>query len=145
MPICIPPLRERKEDIPFLAEHFVKFFTEQSKKRVSKITPNALDLLLAYNWPGNVRELRNYIERAVVFCPGEEIIPRDLPEALLRPGSRSGIRLSLRTKKLSEAEETLVSSVLTESKGNLSKAARLLGISRGTLYSKMKKYDLKRE
>ena len=140
--ITLPPLRERKDDIPLLANHFLQTFSEQYGKLVSHISPEAMDLLTEYSWPGNVRELENTIERALLLSPHPIILPEDLPKKLL--DAVSGKRISWpeaeafggssKPPSLREVERDYVLKVLRETKGNKTKAAEILGISRATLY-----------
>lgn len=142
-PIKLPALRERKEDIPLLAAHFLQKYSQQEGKEINGISADALDLMMAYNWPGNVRELENAIERAVVLATTSEISVKDLP---------SGVR-SLGEKRLYESDDTLAGWIekleedalrqaLLECEGNISKTAKKLGIGRATIYRKAKKYGL---
>ncbi|NOZ56775.1 MAG: sigma-54-dependent Fis family transcriptional regulator [Calditrichaeota bacterium] len=142
-PIKLPPLRERKEDIPLLAGHFLKKYSEQEGKKVDSINPEALELMMAYNWPGNVRELENAIERAVVLATTNEITPRELPQAVKAIGEKkiyeSDQTLNSWIEKL---EEQALRQALLECEGNISETARKLGIGRATIYRKAKKYGL---
>lgn len=135
--ITIPPLRERREDIPPLAEHFLQKFAHTMNKPVTGFSREAMNLMTAYEWPGNVRELQNAVERAVLVCKTKEIAPADLPF------HSAQIEELTAGKALSEVERVHIQRVLKETKGNISQAARLLEIDRVTLYNKMKKYDLK--
>jgi transcriptional regulator with PAS, ATPase and Fis domain len=137
--ITVPPLRERREDIPLLAEHFLRKFAHSMNKAVTGIQQDALNRLVAFDWPGNVRELQNAMERAVLVCAGKEIQPGDLPFHTARPEEPSA------NKTLASMEKDHIKRVLEETHGNISQAARLLEIDRVTLYNKMKKYDLKPE
>jgi len=142
-PIKLPALRERKEDIPLLAAHFLKKCNEQEGKEVEGISSDALDLLMAYNWPGNVRELENAMERAVVLANGYEITAKDLPPAVRSLGEKriyeSDNTLASWIEKL---EEQALRQALLECEGNISKTAKQLGIGRATIYRKAKKYGL---
>ncbi len=142
-PIKLPPLRERKEDIPLLAAHFLKKYNEQENKQIEGISPEALELLMAYNWPGNVRELENAIERAVVLATVDEIGAKELPQAVRSLGEKklyeSDNTLSGWIEKL---EEEALRQALLENEGNISKTAKKLGIGRATIYRKAKKYGL---
>lgn len=142
-PIKLPPLRDRKEDIPLLAAHFLKKYSDQENKKVENINPDALELLMAYNWPGNVRELENAIERAVVLSTGDEIMAKELPSAVRSIGEKkiyeSDNTLSSWIEKL---EEDALRQALLENEGNISKTAKKLGIGRATIYRKAKKYGL---
>jgi DNA-binding NtrC family response regulator len=133
--IPLPPLRERTEDIPALAEHFLKHFTTQMNRRISGFTPEAMTALVAYPWPGNVRELQNAIERAIVMCKGEQIEAGHFPFAV----PRAAVDVSL-----SSVEAAHIRQVLTAFSYNVAQAARALGIDRVTLYNKMKKYGIER-
>lgn len=142
-PIKLPPLRERKEDIPLLAGYFLKKYSKQESKVVEGIHPDALELLTAYHWPGNVRELENAIERAVVLASGEEVTAKDLPTAVRSLGEKkiyeSDNTLSSWIEKL---EEEALKQALLECEGNISQTAKKLGIGRATIYRKAKKYGL---
>ena len=136
--ITIPPLRERREDIPLLAEYFLKKFAGSMNKRVTKLTPAAIDSLLNHDWPGNVRELQNALERAVLVCKASAIEPVDLPLRVSDAGN------GVNGKSLAEIEQQHIKRVLEEAGWNVYRAARLLGIDRVTLYNKIKKYGFKR-
>jgi transcriptional regulator with PAS, ATPase and Fis domain len=142
-PIRLPPLRERREDIPLLAGHFLKRYAKDENKVVDTIHPDALEFLMAYHWPGNVRELENAIERAVVLASTQEIMPKDLPNAVHSLGEKkiyeSDNTLSSWIEKL---EEEALKQALLECEGNISKTAKKLGIGRATIYRKAKKYGL---
>ena len=142
-PIKLPALRERKEDIPLLAAFFLKKYGEQENKVIEGISPDALELLMAYNWPGNVRELENAIERAVVLATTKELNSKDLPVAVRAIGEKkiyeSDNTLSSWIEKL---EEEALTQALLENEGNISKTAKKLGIGRATIYRKAKKYGL---
>jgi len=135
----VPPLRERKEDIPQLAKQFLFRFSQETNKAIEKIHRDAIDEMMMYEWPGNVRELENAIERAVVVCKGEAIIPENLPIFKLEtpPGPRSG--------SLKDMEKTHILAVLTDNEWNITQCARILGIDRSTLYKKIKTYNLNLE
>ena len=137
--IAIPPLRERREDIPPLAEHFVRRFAQSMNKPVSGIALETMELMRAFDWPGNVRELQNAIERGVLVCKSKEIQPADLP---LQVSENRVIETN--GKALSDVERAHVKNVLEETGWNVYQAARLLEIDRVTLYNKIKKYGFKR-
>jgi len=143
--IRIPPLRERKRDIEILANYFLNKYAIEINKEIDEISSSALSILHDYPWPGNVRELENAIERAVVFCQKRTINPEDLPEQIIGKIEPSGVTIRLPSKNLAFAEKTLITSTLKEVNGNLKKASDILGISRGTLYSKMEKHRIKRK
>jgi two-component system response regulator AtoC len=137
--ITLPPLRERKEDIPMLANHFLQKFSEEHHKAISHISPEALEILMRHHWPGNVRELENTIERAIILSPHPIILPEDLPQKLLG-SERAGLTLfSEKPLSLKEVEKSYVLKVLQETKGNKKKAAEILGIDRTTLYRILEK------
>ncbi|MGV7004389.1 sigma-54-dependent transcriptional regulator [Desulfovibrio sp. QI0442] len=135
----LPPLRERGEDIPLLAMHFMKLFAERNGKTVKGFTPGAMDRLLKHNWPGNVRELENAVERAVVLLVGEYISERELPPTI--GGQEAEVsaasRLDFANMTLEEIERMAVMDTLAQVGGNKSEAARRLGINRKTLLSKL--------
>ena len=136
MPIKIPPLRERAEDIPMLVEFFLFDTAGNMSRKVSSIEKDALNALCAYGWPGNIRELRNVLERAVILCQGQVITARHLTLPARTPEEK----LELLT--LSEVERIHISNVLASSENNRTKAAKLLGISRSTLNEKIKTYQI---
>ena len=143
-PIKMPPLRDRKEDIPLLSAHFLtKYAKRENKEELDQISPEALDLLMAYHWPGNVRELENAVERAVVLANPPEIGARDLPASIRSLGEKkiyeSDNKLSSWIEKL---EEDALRQALLECEGNISQTAKKLGIGRATIYRKAKKYGL---
>jgi DNA-binding NtrC family response regulator len=135
--IQLPPLRDRLEDIPLLADYFLKKHTATMNKPVTGISRDAMDLLMKYNWPGNVRELQNAIERALVIGKGPEIVAADFPMQLASPPQATG-------RRLEDVARAHIERVLEESGWNLTHAAETLGIDRSTLYSKIKAYGLKR-
>jgi two-component system NtrC family response regulator len=138
--ITLPSLREKREDIPLLANYFLEKFTRGGRRK--SLSGAAIDLLRSYDWPGNVRELANVIERSVLLSDSrEEIIVDDFPEDILNFALRTGKNDDARPRngvtKLARVEEEYVAEVLNSVGGNKSKAARLLGITRKTLYSKL--------
>ncbi len=136
--IHVPPLRERKEDIPLLAEAAIRKYCAEMNREVVKISDNALDSLMDYDWPGNVRELENIIERALVIGQGKEIGVKDLPFSRKEMGAESFPR------SLKMMEKMHIERILKETDWNISKAARELDIDRQTLYNKMEKYEIRR-
>jgi DNA-binding NtrC family response regulator len=142
VPIHMPPLRERKSDIPLLANHFLKKYCTETKKNIHRISRAAINILIRYNWPGNVRELANIIENAVIFCKESELIPANLPKELRETTQKKGFTLGLFSRSLTHAEATMIHKVLEETNWNLKQAAKEMEIARGTLYSKMKKYGI---
>jgi DNA-binding NtrC family response regulator len=149
VPIWLPPLRERHEDIPLLAQAFLREFARENGKAASSFTPDALEALLAYSWPGNVRELRTAIEHAVVMSRADRISVRDLPQSVRKPAGAPipGAAQPASTKpgsglSVKEAEKNLIVRALEEAGGNRRQAAQKLGISPRTLYRKLHEYHL---
>ncbi len=143
VPLTIPPLRDRREDIPLLAEHFIRKFSRKiTNRRVRGIAPKARALLENYPWPGNIRELENVIERAMVLGTGDLIVPEDLPETLLEvaPGS---MPLDEYHAAVNDARRQIILRALEKTKGNMSQAARLLGIQPTYLHRLMRNLDLR--
>jgi DNA-binding NtrC family response regulator len=139
--VAIPPLRERAEDIPALARHFLAAYGRKRQGAARDFAPAALAALAAYGWPGNVRELENVIERAVILSDGELIGPEDLavpaPQAAATGGPGGAAAVSLE-----DVEREHILRVLREAGGNQSRASQILGIDRKTLYLKLRKYGL---
>ncbi|MCD6391116.1 MAG: sigma-54-dependent Fis family transcriptional regulator [Dehalococcoidia bacterium] len=135
--IELPPLRERKEDIPLLAEHFLNKFASENRKEITGFSTDTVEFLLDYDWPGNVRELENAIERAVILAKDSIITIADLPQKKISPAYSTAQR-----KNLKEVEKEHILNILRETGENYSQAARILGISRMTLYKKAREYDL---
>ena len=135
--IHLPPLRERREDIPPLAAHFLARYAQRYRKQISGIDPSAMQTLLAYNWPGNVRELDHTLERAVLMAHGPQIETPDLGLNTTRSSTSSLDEMSLES-----VESILIRKALSRSAGNVSQAADALGLSRGALYRRMEKYGI---
>jgi DNA-binding NtrC family response regulator len=136
--IELSPLRERREDIPLLAQHFIKKFSGEMKKNISGIPEDALRILLNYSWPGNVRELENVIQRAITLTRHEAILPEDLPKTMIEEKEERLLEKGLREKyTVSQLEKEYIKRVLLEVGGNKSKAAEVLGLDRKTLYRKL--------
>jgi two-component system nitrogen regulation response regulator NtrX len=146
IPIFVPPLRDRIEDIPLLAGHFMEQFAREYGRRVKSLDPSAIGVLQRYSWPGNVRELRNVIERLIIMVPGDRIASHDLdflggaftsvPLEAARP-TASGEPLSLHEAR-ARFEREFILRVLEEQEGNISRAAEVLGVERSNLYRKMR-------
>jgi len=134
--IEVPPLRERKEDIPLLAAGFLRKFAAENGKNIEGIHEKAYSRLCAYDWPGNIRELQNCIESAVVMCRQNTITEKDLPPALQASGSEDWVRVPLNLS-LEEAEKLIIRAAVDFYEGNKSKAAEVLGIGRKTLHRKL--------
>ena len=160
VPMRLPALRERREDIPLLVQHFVKKFDARLRKNVTSIEPEALEVLSNHPWPGNIRELENVIERAVLFCDGAELRAADLPSDLVRtpdpppvthsaprsippnPAASDGLKEQVKAA-MSRLERELIVKALEQTGGNVTHAARLLKISRKGLQLKMKELGLR--
>ncbi len=145
-PITIPPLRERRDDIPELADYFVNKYCTEMKKTKKRISREALGLLDKYHWPGNVRELENTIERAIILCEGKKILPEHLA---IRIPSTTEIRLregaglkEVGQYAQAEAERALIIRILNQVRGNKRKASQVLKIDYTTLFEKIKKYKI---
>ncbi len=139
----IPPLRERKEDIPLLVEHFLKKFSTQNGKEIHQIDSLAMEKLLDYDFPGNVRELENAIERAVVMCTGDRIKAEHLPAKILKADKNNEIKTEDNyPKNLFELEKRIILKTLNEENWNQTRTAQKLGISRKQLRTKMKNFGL---
>jgi DNA-binding NtrC family response regulator len=167
VPVHIPPLRERREDIPELVAHFLNYYSELNDRYVVHIQRDAIDALQSYHWPGNVRELQNYVERAVVMAEGDELTVDLLPDVVL---GRSAPRLgraratdldtltyevvqhglatagpdedNLHSKIVNRVEKELIAQVMAATGGVQTKAAQKLGINRNTLHKKLKEYNM---
>jgi len=148
MPIEVPPLRERQEDIPLLAQYFLEKFADKNRKTVKGFIPLAMDMLLNYNWPGNVRELENAIERAIILLTGEHITEKQLPLNItenypdLETPSFGKNPLMDGTRSLGEIEKEAILATLKASGGNKAETARRLGVTRKTLHNKLKSYEI---
>jgi len=147
IPVFVPPLRERQEDIPLLADHFMAELAREYGRRIKAFDPGAIVVLQQYGWPGNVRELRNVIERLMIMVPGDSISPADLGfldrDALPQPESAaSGAeRLTLHEAR-DRFERDLILRTLAEQQGNMSRTAEVLGVERSNLYRKMKAFGI---
>ena len=137
--IHVPPLRERKEDLPLLIAAFIKEFTEENAKSISGIEPKARAALYAYEWPGNIRQLRNCLESAVVMSSDDIIRLSDLPEHVREAEQTATVRIQIGTS-LAEAEKHIIMETLAAYKGNKSKTADILGIGRKTLHRKLDEF-----
>ncbi|MEP9410962.1 MAG: sigma-54-dependent Fis family transcriptional regulator [Candidatus Brocadia sp.] len=148
--IHLPPLRERKEDIPLLVNYFMKKYATQQRVAVNSVSQEALQLLLTYNWPGNIRELENAIEHAVAFCTSDTIVPKNLPKNLTERETPAGIfPIELSTidsldlqETLSEAEKKLLLWAYQKTNGNQVRMSEILRIPRTTLQNKLARYSI---
>jgi len=137
IPIYVPPLRERKDDIPPLASHFLQKFSREKGKEVTGISPEVMEILLAHSWAGNVRELENVIEHATIIAKKDKILPKDLPQYLLQKPLTAQQLVSLQ-----DYEKSLILKTLEETNWNKHQTSKRLKINRSTLYGKMKRYGL---
>ncbi len=140
----VPPLRERREDIPLLADSFLKQYAQKNNRPIHGFTPRAVDLLMRHDWPGNVRELENVVERAVIMSRGDMITPLDFPEMLKNLDNElqaSHVDLTP-GRSLKEVEKDMILHTLAETGGNRTHAAKILGISRRTLQLKLKEFGI---
>jgi len=135
--IHLPPLRERREDVPVLAMHFLSQYTSRYRRQIKDFDPAALGIMTQYGWPGNVRELEHTVERAVLMCRSDQIQPGDLGLSSQRAQAQNLEELSLEA-----VESILIRKALQRFQGNISQAAEALGLSRGALYRRMEKYGL---
>ncbi len=142
VPVHLPPLRERKEDIPLLVEHFLHKYNKKAKKNVENVSPRAVKALTEYDWPGNIRELENTIERAIVLSKGNDIELEDLMYHGISASSGMLNPVGGKYKTLEEMEKEYIRAVLRAQFGNKTRAADLLGIDRKTLWAKIKKYKI---
>jgi len=141
--IRIPPLRERREDIPLLADHFLERLSHELGKDVGGISQGALKILMDYHWPGNVRELENAVERAMVTCRGPNLTEEDF--SFLQQNSAAGKTWAVPAgMTMNEMEKLLITATLQRTGGNIKESASIMGIDRSTLYEKIKKYEIPR-
>ena len=143
----VPPLRERKEDIPILAQHFLELFAGRNKKTIKAFTPRAMEKLLTYHWPGNIRELMNAVERSVVLSRTDYLDADDMTLVMEKSHEVSGIAEqgeAIRNLSLESMEKKNILAVLADCRGNKSETARRLGITRKTLRAKLIKYEMNR-
>ncbi|GBE00657.1 transcriptional regulatory protein ZraR [bacterium BMS3Bbin05] len=137
--IDIPPLRNRKDDIPILAYHFLNKYNQRFSRKIKAFRPDTMELLLNYSWPGNVRELENVVEHAVIITqPQQDIAPEHLSMDI-RKGQQSVLPVPSSFMRLDDMEQTLIQQALLMSNGHKAQAAKALGISTATLWRKLKK------
>ena len=139
----MPPLRERRQDIPLLASYFVAEYSRKCKRRVTGISPEARRLLCAYDWPGNVRQLENAIERAVVLGVTELIVPEDLPETIFESEAVTRESAAGYHEAIREAKRQLISNTLQQTGGNYTEAAKLLGMHPNNLHRLVRNLKLR--
>jgi two-component system response regulator HydG len=146
IPIRLPSLRERKEDVPILAEHFFRQYQERNKSPIKGFLPKTLDIMMRHDWPGNIRELENAVERALLLCRSEHITPEDLPPHV--QGAENGAQSMVSVPfgmPLKDVEREVILQTLADTEGNRTQTARILGISRKTLQNKLKEYGIHEE
>jgi DNA-binding NtrC family response regulator len=142
-PIHLPPLRDRREDVPALVEHFLAKYAADAGKRIERVAPDALEYLVQHDWPGNVRELENVIHRSLLVAGGPELMISDLPRGLGGAEPAPSATPDGGVVSLEEMEKHTIRAALEQYGGNLSDAARQLGIGRSTLYRKLEQYGLR--
>ena len=140
--IELPPLSQRREDVPYLVDHFVRQFNLKMGKAITGVSPDVLNLFMQYDFPGNIRELENIIEHAFVLCRGTQITVAHLPRDFIKIVVPAETRKSVKANTLGYAEAPIIQNVLKKHKGNQSKAAQELGIHKTTLWRKMKKLGI---
>ncbi len=141
-PIFVPPLRDRRNDIPSLVDHFIEKFNKRNNAKVIRITTSALNMLMVYRWPGNIRELENCIERACILCKDNVIHSYDLPPSLQTADSTNTKASGGLTYTVEQVEKQLIREALVSSKGNIAKAADELKVTERMLGIRLKKYDI---
>ncbi len=139
--LTVPPLRERKEDIPQLVDFFAHKFAEKNRRVLDGITSDCMDLLVGYGWPGNVRELENAVERGIILMRGTELTEKSLPLPIQKQQKKADPAEQKEPVSLFDAEKQLILKTLVETDGNKSEASRRLGITRKTLQSKLNRYE----
>ncbi len=138
----LPPLRERRDDIPLLVRRFIDEFNRDNNKQVRELTPEAMNVLMAYDWPGNVRELRNAVEQMIVLARTDKLTLRDVPANIRGGADLTKISVVRTGMTVEEAEKQLIIQALKETGGNRTAAAKKIGISRRTLHRKLKQFNL---
>jgi DNA-binding NtrC family response regulator len=137
--IELPPLRERREDIPLLIQHFIDKFSKEMKKKIIGISGEALKTLLDYSWPGNVRELENVVQRAMIFSQGETLLPIDFPDFLIQKNGENLLEKAVQERySFNDLLKEYIKRMMIETGGNKTKVSEILGIDRKTLYRKLK-------
>ena len=143
----LAPLRERRDDIPLLADHFLSKYAEQMKKPVRSISHEALVLLQAYSWPGNVRQLESAIERAILLCEGDQITVDDLPSEVRQevgPAAEGAFKLPAEGINFEDVERNLITQAMEQTDYNITKSAKLLGLTFRTLQYRLEKFGIKK-
>jgi DNA-binding NtrC family response regulator len=137
--ILLPPLRERRTDIPLISKYFLRKYAQSMNRNVADFSPQAMEMFIGYDWPGNIREVRNVVERAMVVAQGTQIQVEDISFPFPSPATPSG------GASLEEVEKDQILKILNQTKGNIAQAAEILKISRLTIYNKIEKYHLKKD
>jgi two-component system NtrC family response regulator/two-component system response regulator HydG len=143
--IRVPPLRERLDDVTLIAKHFLECFNIQYDKKIRGLSHETVMRLLRYDWPGNIRELESVIERAVLFCPGNQLLPECLPEEFQRSRSSNSSFLIPPFVPMEEIEREAILQTLERTSGNVRRSAQILRFPRPTFYRKLKKLGIKVE
>ncbi|MFT7019561.1 MAG: DNA-binding NtrC family response regulator [Cyclobacteriaceae bacterium] len=138
--IQLPPLRDRVSDIPLLADHFVKMYSHKYRKNISGVSANAVKKLQKYSWPGNIRELQHALERAIIMSDNEQLMPDDFFFLMQKPDSAMSMEAD--SFNLDEVEKNVIQKAINKQNGNISKAAKDLGLTRASLYRRLEKYGL---
>jgi DNA-binding NtrC family response regulator len=137
--VLLPPLRDRRTDIPLIAKYFMSKYAQSMNKNVVGFSPQAMEMFTGYDWPGNIREVRNVVERAMVVAQGPQIEVEDISFPFPSPAMPSG------GASLEDVERDQILKILNQTRGNIAQAAEILKISRLTIYNKIEKYHLKRD
>jgi DNA-binding NtrC family response regulator len=147
IPIVIPPLRNRRDDIPSLVEFFIAKHSAAANRQINGLTASARNLVMSYSWPGNVRQLESAIERAILLCEGNEIQVEDLPVEIRQEGtSASSFNFKLPPEGISfeEVERSLITQAMEQTNWNITRSAKLLGLSFRTLQYRLEKFGIKK-
>jgi DNA-binding NtrC family response regulator len=145
MPVLLPPLRQRRDDVPLLLQYYIELFNDEFRKKIRRITPKAIDALKAYGWPGNVRELRNAVERAMLLADADELTDDLFPMTGSPLARLSGpVELPAEGVNLEELERSLVVQALERSGWNQTRAAALLGLNRDQIRYRIEKFKLEK-
>ncbi|MDT8316906.1 MAG: sigma 54-interacting transcriptional regulator [bacterium] len=147
VPVHLPPLRERKDDIPALVRHFIGKFNKEMGRHITNVSPQAMDIILDYHYPGNIREMENILQHAFVRCGGKTIHPKHLPKDIGMEKEKTDlIKKIIKTPEpLKELEKETILNVLNETGWKYAESARRLGVGRTTLWRRMKEFDIEKE
>ena len=140
--IHLPPLRDRKSDIPLLMNHFLDIYSEKNRKEIKNTSQEAMEVLMRYSWPGNVRELENAMERAVIICQDDTILPEHLPERVVKGEEQEPSNILDYEEAKEVFEKKYLRNLLKMSGGNVSKSAKTAGMTRQNIYIKLNKYNI---